>query len=45
MVSVAQAKLTLQEMIEDRKVLSRQLSELKNLRQDTDEQPPMKVIQ
>ena len=41
--SVAQAKGTLQEMIEDRKVISHQLAELRNAQQDVDEQPPAKV--
>ena len=44
LVSVGQAKQTLENLIEDRKVLSRQLAELRNQEQDEDNEPAAKVL-
>lgn len=43
LVSVGQARQTLENLIEDRKVLSRQLAELRNQEQDEDDEPATKV--
>lgn len=42
-MSVGQARQTLENLIEDRKVLSRQLAELRNQEQDEDDEPAAKV--
>lgn len=44
LVSVGQARQTLENLIEDRKVLSRQLAELRNQEQDEDDEPAAKKI-
>ena len=43
LVSVDQARRTLETLIEDRKLLSRQLAELRNQEQDVDDEPAAKV--
>ena len=43
-MSVGQARQTLENLIEDRKVLSRQLAELRNQEQDEDDEPASKVL-
>jgi len=43
-VSVGQARQTLESLIDDRKVLSRQLAELRNQEQDEDDEPAAKVL-
>ena len=43
-MSVGQARQTLENLIEDRKVLSRQLAELRNQEQDEDDEPAAKVL-
>ena len=42
-MSVGQARQTLENLIEDRKELSRQLAELRNQEQDEDDEPAAKV--
>ena len=43
LVSVGQARRTLETLIEDRKLLSRQLAELKHQEQDENNEPAAKV--
>jgi len=43
-VSVGQARQTLENLIDDRKVLSRQLAELRSQEQDEDDEPAAKVL-
>ena len=43
-MSVGQAKKTLENLIDDRKVLSRQLAELRSQEQDEDDEPAAKVL-
>ena len=44
LVSVGQARQTLESLIEDRKALSRQLAELRTQEQDEDDEPAAKVL-
>lgn len=44
LVSVGQARQTLENLIDDRKVLSRQLAELRSQEQDEDDEPAAKVL-
>ena len=44
LVSVSQARQTLENLIDDRKLLSRQLAELRNHAQDEDDEPAAKVL-
>lgn len=44
LVSVGQARQTLESLIEDRKALSRQLAELRTQEQDEDDEPATKVL-
>ena len=44
LVSVGQARRTLETLIEDRKLLSRQLAELKHQEQDEDDEPVFKEV-
>lgn len=44
LVSVGQARQTLENLIDDRKVLSRQLAELRSQEQDEDDEPAVKVL-
>lgn len=44
LVSVGQARQTLESLIDDRKLLSRQLAELRNRMQDEDNEPAAKVL-
>lgn len=43
-MSVGQARQTLENLIDDRKVLSRQLAELRSEEQDEDDEPAAKVL-
>lgn len=43
-MSVGQARQTLENLIDDRKVLSRQLAELRSQEQDEDDEPAVKVL-
>ena len=43
-MSVGQARQTLENLIDDRKVLSRQLAELRSQEQDEDDEPAAKVL-
>ena len=43
-MSVGQARQTLENLIDDRKVLSRQLAELRGQEQDEDDEPAAKVL-
>lgn len=45
LVSVGQARQTLESLIDDRKLLSRQLAELRNRMQDEDNEPVAKVLE
>lgn len=44
LVSVGQARQALENLIDDRKLLSRQLAELRNQLEDEDEEPAAKVL-
>ena len=44
LVSVGQARQTLENLIDDRKLLSRQLAELRNQVEDEDNEPAAKVL-
>ena len=44
LVSVGQARQTLESLIDDRKLLSRQLAELRNRMQDENNEPAAKVL-